>query len=75
MALLGPVPCKGRTYIPVELTNKLVLGYPVQAETLFFKIYFMVFLFYFNIYIVQVAFWCFLSFGGGSKFKQVFLET
>ena len=57
--------------------DKQLVGYPgpVQAETLFFKIYFMVFLFYFNIYIVQVAWWCFLSFGGGSKFKQVFLET
>ena len=55
--------------------DKQTCRQPVQAETLFFKIYFMVFLFYFNIYIVQVAWWCFLSFGGGSKFKQVFLET
>jgi hypothetical protein len=49
VALLGPVPCKGRTY-SVELTNKLVyilVGYPVQAETLFFKIYFMDILFLF----------------------------
>jgi hypothetical protein len=71
----GPVPGGNIEPIFRRADKQTCTRLPGTGEIYFLR-FILWFFFFILIYILfNVAWLCFLSFGGGSKFKQVFLET